>query len=138
MKKVTASMREREQILKDLSLSVNVRVTKDGGTKMAPMGIMQEKVKQHMILVAGPGREIHTQLSLLTATTAAKTDLSDGSSVRTGGKPSHCRGGGTCGTRPSQTSVARSDGPPHLSPGSWKTPTKQTTINLTLATRGVR
>jgi len=59
-KKLTASMREREALLKDLN--VNVRVTEDGGTKTAPVGIMQEKAKQHVILVAGPGRAIRDAL----------------------------------------------------------------------------
>ena len=59
-KKVAKVMRERETKLKDLN--VNVRVTEDGGMKMAPLGIMQEKAKQHVILVAGPGRAIRDAL----------------------------------------------------------------------------
>lgn len=59
-KKTTASMREREQELKELN--VNVRVTADGGTRMAPLGVMQENAKQHLILVAGPGRAIRDAL----------------------------------------------------------------------------
>lgn len=59
-KKITKSMRERETLLKDLN--VNVRVTEDGGMKLAPLGIMQERAKQHVILVAGPGRAIRDAL----------------------------------------------------------------------------
>lgn len=57
---LAGAMRERETLLKDLS--INVRVTEDGGTKMAPVGIMQERAKQHVILVAGPGRAIRDAL----------------------------------------------------------------------------
>ena len=60
LKKVAGAMREREQKLQELN--VNVRVTEDGGTKMAPLGVMQEKAKQHVILVAGPGRAIRDAL----------------------------------------------------------------------------
>jgi len=59
-KKFAGAMRERETLLKDLN--INVRVTEDGGTKMAPVGVMQEKAKQHVILVAGPGRAIRDAL----------------------------------------------------------------------------
>jgi len=60
MKKVKAAMREREAQLKELS--VNVRVSEDGSMKEAPIGVMQEKAKQHLILVAGPGRAIRDAL----------------------------------------------------------------------------
>lgn len=59
-KKLTGAMRERESQLKDLN--INVRVSEDGGMKLAPVGIMQEKAKQHIILVAGPGRAIRDAL----------------------------------------------------------------------------
>ena len=59
-KKAAGAMRERESLLKNLN--VNVRVTEDGGMKMAPLGVMQEKAKQHVILVAGPGRAIRDAL----------------------------------------------------------------------------
>jgi len=60
MKKVKAAMREREAQLKELT--VNVRVSEDGSMKEAPIGVMQEKAKQHLILVAGPGRAIRDAL----------------------------------------------------------------------------
>ncbi|KAL9185462.1 hypothetical protein ACHAXT_003239 [Thalassiosira profunda] len=60
LKKVGKSMREREQQLQ--KLNVNVRVTEDGETRMAPVGVMQENAKQHVILVAGPGRAIRDAL----------------------------------------------------------------------------
>lgn len=60
MKKVKAAMREREAQLKELN--VNVRVSEDGSMKEAPIGVMQEKAKQHLILVAGPGRAIRDAL----------------------------------------------------------------------------
>ncbi|KAL7523562.1 hypothetical protein ACHAWF_000573, partial [Thalassiosira exigua] len=59
-KKVAATMREREARLKELS--VNVRVSEDGATKMAPLGVMQEGARQHVILVAGPGRAVRDAL----------------------------------------------------------------------------
>eukprot|EP00580_Thalassiosira_gravida_P015748 CAMPEP_0201668706 /NCGR_PEP_ID=MMETSP0494-20130426/20689_1 /ASSEMBLY_ACC=CAM_ASM_000839 /TAXON_ID=420259 /ORGANISM="Thalassiosira gravida, Strain GMp14c1" /LENGTH=354 /DNA_ID=CAMNT_0048149209 /DNA_START=73 /DNA_END=1137 /DNA_ORIENTATION=+ len=59
-KKITASMREREQLLKELN--VDVKVSQDGGTRVAPLGVMQENAKQHVILVAGPGRAIRDAL----------------------------------------------------------------------------
>ncbi|KAL7527696.1 hypothetical protein ACHAXR_003964 [Thalassiosira sp. AJA248-18] len=59
-KKVRASMREREEQFRELN--INVRVTEDGGMKMAPVGVMQENAKQHVILVAGPGRAIRDAL----------------------------------------------------------------------------
>mmetsp|Transcript_704 Transcript_704/g.1484 ORF Transcript_704/g.1484 Transcript_704/m.1484 type:complete len:353 (+) Transcript_704:89-1147(+) len=58
--KATKQMREREQRFKELNL--NVRVSEDGGTRAAPVGVMQEKAKQHVILVAGPGRAIRDAL----------------------------------------------------------------------------
>lgn len=60
MKGVAKVMREREGRLKELS--VDVRVAEDGGTRTAPLGVMQEKAKQHVILVAGPGRAIRDAL----------------------------------------------------------------------------
>ena len=60
MKKVTSAMREREAQLKELN--INVRVTEDGQTKVASVGVMQEKARQDMILVAGPGRAIRDAL----------------------------------------------------------------------------
>lgn len=59
-KEATASMRSREQDLR--YLEVDVRVTEDGGTRTAPVGVMQKKAKQHVILVAGPGRAIRDAL----------------------------------------------------------------------------
>mmetsp|Transcript_18330 Transcript_18330/g.32772 ORF Transcript_18330/g.32772 Transcript_18330/m.32772 type:complete len:243 (+) Transcript_18330:197-925(+) len=59
-KKITASMREREQLMK--KLNVDVKVSQDGGTRVAPLGVMQENAKQHVILVAGPGRAIRDAL----------------------------------------------------------------------------
>lgn len=59
-KKIVKGMREREQRLSKLEL--DVRVTEDGETKRASVGIMQEKAKQHIILVAGPGRVIRDAL----------------------------------------------------------------------------
>lgn len=59
-KKLTKKLRERETSLRDLN--VNVRVSEDGGMKMAPVGVMQERAKQHIILVAGPGRAIRDAL----------------------------------------------------------------------------
>lgn len=59
-KKLAKGMRERESQLQ--GLNINVRVTEDGGMKMAPVGVMQEKAKQHVILVAGPGRAIRDAL----------------------------------------------------------------------------
>mmetsp|Transcript_23029 Transcript_23029/g.51361 ORF Transcript_23029/g.51361 Transcript_23029/m.51361 type:complete len:355 (-) Transcript_23029:34-1098(-) len=60
IKNMTKSMRERERQLRDLSL--NVRVTEDGELREAPVGVMQDKAKQHIILVAGPGRAIRDAL----------------------------------------------------------------------------
>lgn len=59
-KKIAGAMREREVTLK--SLNINVRVSENGDTKMAPVGVMQEKAKQHIILVAGPNRTIKDAL----------------------------------------------------------------------------
>ena len=53
-------MREREAALK--TLAVDVRVSEKGDTKTAPLGVMQEGAKQHIILVAGPGRAIRDAL----------------------------------------------------------------------------
>ena len=58
-KKTTSAMREREQLLKNLN--INVRVSQDA-TKTAPVGVMQENAKQHIILVAGLGRAIRDAL----------------------------------------------------------------------------
>ena len=60
IKNMTKGMREREQRLRELSL--NVRVTEDGQFREAPVGVMQDKAKQHIILVAGPGRAIRDAL----------------------------------------------------------------------------
>ena len=59
-KKLTSAMKEREQQLADLN--INVRVTEDGDTKTAAVGTMQSMAKQHLILVAGPGRPIRDAL----------------------------------------------------------------------------
>ena len=60
MKKITSAMKEREQQLADLN--INVRVTEEGDTKTATMGTMQSMAKQHIIMVAGPGRAIRDAL----------------------------------------------------------------------------
>lgn len=60
MKKLSKGMREREKQLQQLN--VNVRVTEDGQVREAAVGVMQEKAKQHIILVAGPGRAIRDAL----------------------------------------------------------------------------
>ncbi|KAL7495564.1 hypothetical protein ACHAWT_003955 [Skeletonema menzelii] len=59
-KKITKGMKEREQQLADLN--INVRVTEDGDTRTATVGTMQSMAKQHIILVAGPGRAIRDAL----------------------------------------------------------------------------
>jgi hypothetical protein len=59
-KKIVKSMREREERLSQLEL--DVRVTEDGETRRASVGVMQEKAKQHVILVAGPGRVVRDAL----------------------------------------------------------------------------
>ena len=59
-KKLVKSMREREANLAQLEL--DVRVSEDGETRRASVGIMQEKAKQHIILVAGPGRVVRDAL----------------------------------------------------------------------------
>lgn len=59
-KTIVKSMREREQRLAKLEL--DVRVSEDGETKRASVGIMQEKARQHIILVAGPGRVVRDAL----------------------------------------------------------------------------
>lgn len=59
-KKLAGAMREREVALK--SLNINVRISENGDTKMAPVGVMQEKAKQHIILVAGPTKAIKDAL----------------------------------------------------------------------------
>lgn len=59
-KKLVKSMREREANLAQLEL--DVRVSEDGETRRASVGIMQEKAKQHIILVAGPGRIVRDAL----------------------------------------------------------------------------
>lgn len=59
-KKIVKGMREREERLAKLEL--DVRVTDDGETKRASVGVMQEKAKQHIILVAGPGRVVRDAL----------------------------------------------------------------------------
>eukprot|EP00804_Cyclotella_cryptica_P028110 CCRYP_016160-RA/>CCRYP_016160-RA protein AED:0.39 eAED:0.39 QI:94/1/1/1/1/1/2/291/360 len=59
-KTIVKGMRERELRLSKLEL--DVRVGEDGETKRASVGIMQEKAKQHIILVAGPGRVIRDAL----------------------------------------------------------------------------
>lgn len=60
LKTVAEAMRMRELLLRDLN--VNVRVSTDGATKMAPIGIVQTSAKQHVILVAGPGRAVRDAL----------------------------------------------------------------------------
>jgi len=59
-KKLVKSMREREANLAKLEL--DVRVSEDGETRRASVGVMQEKAKQHIILVAGPGRVVRDAL----------------------------------------------------------------------------
>lgn len=59
-KKLAGAMREREVALK--SLNINVRISENGDTKMAPVGVMQDKAKQHIILVAGPNKAIKDAL----------------------------------------------------------------------------
>lgn len=59
-KKIAKGMKEREQQLADLN--INVRVTEDGDTRTATVGTMQSMAKQHVILVAGPGRAIRDAL----------------------------------------------------------------------------
>ena len=59
-KKLASAMKEREQQLADLN--INVRVTEDGQTRTATIGTMQSMAKQHVILVAGPGRAIRDAL----------------------------------------------------------------------------
>jgi len=59
-KKLTSAMREREQQLADLN--INVRVNEDGDTRTATVGTIQSMAKQHIILVAGPGRAVRDAL----------------------------------------------------------------------------
>ena len=59
-KKIASQMREREKLLAELEL--DVRVTEDGETRKATVGTMQSAAKQHVILVAGPGRAIRDAL----------------------------------------------------------------------------
>jgi len=59
-KKLASAMKEREQQLADLN--INVRVSEDGQTRTATIGTMQSMAKQHVILVAGPGRAIRDAL----------------------------------------------------------------------------
>jgi hypothetical protein len=59
-KKLASAMREREQQLADLN--INVRVNEDGDTRTATVGTMQSMAKQHIILVAGPGRAVRDAL----------------------------------------------------------------------------
>jgi len=60
MKKLTKAMREREKLFGELSL--DVRVTEQGDTRTATLATMQGMAKQHVILVAGPGRAIRDAL----------------------------------------------------------------------------
>lgn len=53
-------MKERERQLSDLTL--DVRINEVGDTKSASVGTMQTAAKQHIILVAGPGRAIRDAL----------------------------------------------------------------------------
>lgn len=59
-KLVTKAMRERESLLRNLNISV--RVSTDGATKIAPIGVVQTSAKQHLILVVGPGRAVRDAL----------------------------------------------------------------------------
>jgi len=59
-KERSGAMREREQSMKDLKVSV--RVSGDGSTKVATLGTMQKNARQHIMLVAGPGRAIRDAL----------------------------------------------------------------------------
>ncbi len=60
LKKLTRDMREREKKLRDLGISV--RVSTDGDTRVAPLGVVQASARQHVILVIGPGRAIRDAL----------------------------------------------------------------------------
>jgi len=59
-KRVASAMREREAQFSNLNLNVNV--SEDGETRAASVGTMQSKARQHVILVAGPGRAIRDAL----------------------------------------------------------------------------
>jgi hypothetical protein len=59
-KKIVKGMREREQRL--AALELDVRVSDDGETRRATVGVMQQNAKQHIILVAGPGRVVRDAL----------------------------------------------------------------------------
>jgi hypothetical protein len=59
-KKIASAMKEREKQLADLS--INVRVSENGDTRTATIGTMQSMAKQHLILVAGPGRAVRDAL----------------------------------------------------------------------------
>jgi hypothetical protein len=52
MKEVKKGMKERESILRSLSLEITVGA--DGATRPATVGQLQAGAKQHMIVVAGP------------------------------------------------------------------------------------
>ncbi len=60
LKKLSRDMRERETKLRNLGISV--RVSTDGDTRVAPLGVVQESARQHVILVIGPGRAIRDAL----------------------------------------------------------------------------
>ena len=60
LKKLARAMRERESVLG--RLSVSVRVSADGETRVAPVAVVQESAGQHLILVAGPGRAVRDAL----------------------------------------------------------------------------
>jgi hypothetical protein len=60
LRKLTRDMREREMKLRDLGVSV--RVSTDGDTRVAPLGVVQGSARQHVVLVIGPGRAIRDAL----------------------------------------------------------------------------
>ena len=60
LKKLARDMREREAKMRDLNVSV--RVSMDGETRVAPLSVVQENARQHVILVVGPGRAIRDAL----------------------------------------------------------------------------
>jgi hypothetical protein len=59
-KLVIKAMQQRELLLRNLN--INVRVSTDGTIKTAPIGVVQTSAKQHLILVAGPGRAVRDAL----------------------------------------------------------------------------
>jgi hypothetical protein len=64
MRKVAREMRERESALAGLSLGVRTSADDDDASSrvVAPVGVVQEKARQHLVLVAGPGRAVRDAL----------------------------------------------------------------------------